>query len=226
MTTISSATDTQSSAAAASAAAAAAASSKPDVGEEFNTFLKLLTAQLRNQDPLSPLDSTQFVEQLATFSSLEQQVKSNTSLETIATLMGDLHAFIASEWLGQTVSVESSWVPYSASPVQFSVDMPEGVDRATLTVKDNTGNAVWSEELDPADESYTWDGLDSSGNQIVPEGLYEFGIDLFRGDQYIGTAAPRVITTVTDIGNENGALVLGTASKLTTGLNNARKVED
>lgn len=61
-------------------------------GDEFNNFLQLLTAQIRNQDPLEPLDSTQFVEQLATFSSLEQQVQSNSRLDTIAATLSDLYA--------------------------------------------------------------------------------------------------------------------------------------
>lgn len=56
-------------------------------GEEFNTFLRLLTAQIKNQDPLAPLDSTQFVEQLATFTNLEMQAKSNQTLEEIAFLL-------------------------------------------------------------------------------------------------------------------------------------------
>ena len=56
-------------------------------GEEFSTFLTLLTAQIENQDPLAPLDSTQFVEQLATFSNLELQAKGNQSLELIANLL-------------------------------------------------------------------------------------------------------------------------------------------
>lgn len=56
-------------------------------GEEFNTFLRLLTAQIQNQDPLAPLDSTQFVEQLATFTNLELQATSNQTLEEIAFLL-------------------------------------------------------------------------------------------------------------------------------------------
>ncbi len=56
-------------------------------GEEFDTFLRLLTAQIRNQDPLAPLDSTQFVEQLATFSSVELQAKSNALLAEIAQML-------------------------------------------------------------------------------------------------------------------------------------------
>lgn len=60
------------------------------IGVEFNSFLRLLTAQVQNQDPLAPIDSTQFVEQLATFSSLEQQVNTNQTLSTIAELIADL----------------------------------------------------------------------------------------------------------------------------------------
>jgi len=59
----------------------------PQTGEEFSTFLTLLTAQIRNQDPLAPLDSTQFVEQLATFSNLELQAKGNQTLEEISNLL-------------------------------------------------------------------------------------------------------------------------------------------
>lgn len=61
-------------------------------GEEFNTFLQLLTAQIKNQDPLAPLDSTQFVEQLATFTNLEMQAKGNQTLEEIAFLLSQQQA--------------------------------------------------------------------------------------------------------------------------------------
>lgn len=60
-----------------------------NAGEEFTTFLTLLTAQIRNQDPLAPLDSTQFVEQLATFSNLELQAEANQTLESIARLLDE-----------------------------------------------------------------------------------------------------------------------------------------
>lgn len=61
--------------------------SSSNPSEEFDTFLTLLTAQIRNQDPLAPLDSTQFVEQLATFSNLELQAEGNQTLESIARMM-------------------------------------------------------------------------------------------------------------------------------------------
>ncbi len=67
-------------------------SSDPSTGEEFTTFITLLTTQIRNQDPTSPLESTQFVEQLATFSSLELQAKSNDILSNIAEMLTQLLA--------------------------------------------------------------------------------------------------------------------------------------
>lgn len=67
--------------------ATAASEARSDASEEFDTFLTLLTAQIKNQDPLAPLDSTQFVEQLATFSNLELQAEGNQTLESIARMI-------------------------------------------------------------------------------------------------------------------------------------------
>ncbi len=193
-------------------------------GEEYNSFLKLLTAQVRNQDPLSPLDSTQFVEQLATFSALEQQVKGNTSLESIASMIGDLHSMLASDWLGQTVAVESSWVPYSGETVQYKIDAPVEADEAILNIRNSAGETVWADQLDLEDETFSWDGETQSGIPATAQELFEFGIDLYSEGQYIGTVAPQVITTVTNVGNESGSLMLGTDSHLTTDLSKVRKV--
>ncbi|WP_300380643.1 flagellar hook capping FlgD N-terminal domain-containing protein [Henriciella sp.] len=206
--------------------AEATANGKAEVGEEFNQFIKLLTAQVRNQDPLSPLDSTQFVEQLATFSNLEQQVKTNTSLDGIASMIGDLHGMLASEWLGKTVSVESSWVPYSGDAVDYEVDKPAAAEKAILTIHDGNGAEVWSKELDLAAGSYSWDGRTSSGAQPAQDTLFEFGIEMYdEAGNYLGTAAPRVITEVTDVGNENGTMRVGTTSRLSADMNSVRQVQ-
>ena len=195
-------------------------------GQEFTSFIQLLTAQVRNQDPLSPMDSTQFVEQLATFSTLEQQVRSNDSLESIAAMIGDLHAIIASDWLGQKISVESSWVPYGGSEVEFTADIPDAADRAVLSVRNTDGDVVHTRSLKSKDDTYTWDGkLDGTGEEAA-DGIYQFSIDLFDEEGgYLGTMAPRIITTVTDVSTEDGETVLGTESHLTTDVSNARKEE-
>lgn len=203
----------------------ASAPTTQEFGEEFNSFIQLLTAQVRNQDPLSPLDSTQFVEQLATFSSLEQQVRSNQSLESIAAMIGDLHAAIASDWLGQKVSVESSWVPFNGEAVEFAADTPARADRAVLTVSDPAGEVAWTQTLDLGDATHRWDGRTQSGERAAADSLYQFRIDMYAGKEYVGSVAPRVITTVTDIASENGQLRLGTESRLTADLETVRKVD-
>lgn len=171
---------------------ATASTGQPQIGEEYNSFLKLLTAQLRNQDPLAPLDSTQFVEQLATFSSLEQDVKSNSSLDVIAAKISDLYAIAASQWIGQTVSVETAWVPFSSQALGFAVDIPEQADRAILSVKNSAGDVVWTETLNPEAASFSWDGRNQATGEISPAGQYQFGVELYRSDEYYGTVAPQL----------------------------------
>ena len=196
-----------------------------DIGEEFNSFIQLLTAQVRNQDPLSPMDSTQFVEQLATFSTLEQQVQSNESLQQIATLISDLHTMAASDWLGQQVTVESSWVPYGGEPVEFEVDRPEIANRAVLTVRDTNGALAWSETLDLEDERFQWTGQLANGGTAANDSLYQVSVDFYADNEFAGSVAPRLVTTVTDVATENGKLRLGTAMKLSASAEAVRRAE-
>ena len=196
-----------------------------DIGEEFNSFIQLLTAQVQNQDPLSPMDSTQFVEQLATFSTLEQQVQSNEALQQIATLIADLHTMAASDWLGEQVTVESSWVPYSGEPVEFEVDRPQSANRAILTVRDTNGAVAWSESLDLTDQRFQWNGDLTNGRIAANDSLYQMSVDFYRDNDFAGSAAPRLVTTVTDVATENGKLRLGTAMKLSAGAETVRLVE-
>ena len=196
-----------------------------DIGKEFNTFIELLTAQVRNQDPLAPLDSTQFVEQLATFSALEQQVRSNESLETISALISDLHTMAASDWLGENVTVESSWVPFAGETVEFDITPPEQADRAILTVRNTDGTVAWSESLDTSAERHSWTGQLSDGGFAANDSLYQVSIDYYQDDAFIGSAAPRLVTTVTDVATENGKLRLGTAMRLTAEADAVRLID-
>ena len=202
-----------------------AVTNQPAVGEEFNSFIKLLTAQMRNQDPLAPLDSTQFVEQLATFSALEQQVRSNSSLEMIATMMNDMTGLLASQWLGEAVSIDAPRIPFTGEDVKFSVDLPEGTGRSILTIKDASGQPVWSETLDPDTDVHIWDGRLQSGEMANTGEAYGFSIDTYGAeDQHTGTLNPRVITTVTSISSEGGILIANTAAQLSSELGKVKKL--
>ena len=204
----------------------ATSSATQQFGQEFNNFIKLLTAQVQNQDPLSPMDSTQFVDQLATFSSLEQQVQTNSSLGGISSLIGDLHTMLASEWLGETVTLESSWVPYTGSEVRYLTNTPDEADNAYLTVRNSEGELVWSQELDMDDEVHTWNGQTNTGETASTDEVFEFNIDFYQGTEYIGFGAPQIITTITDVGSENGVLRFGTSSHLSADLYSVSKYSE
>lgn len=195
------------------------------IGEDFDTFLQLLTAQIKNQDPLAPLDSTQFVEQLATFSSLEQQVETNNTLGNIASMIGDLHSALANEWLGQDVAVSSQHVAYEGEPVEFEVDPAFNYDQAVLTVTDSQNNVVWQETLDPEQQRHTWNGSVLNQSEPANSGVYEFQINLFANGQPIASTQAEIVSKITNLANENGQLKLGTNNYLTTDLNNVRKLQ-
>nr|WP_321509236.1 flagellar hook capping FlgD N-terminal domain-containing protein [uncultured Hyphomonas sp.] len=197
------------------------------IGKEFNSFIKLLTAQIRNQDPLSPMDSTQFVDQLATFSTLEQQVASNTHLEGIASMIGGLHSSIlAGQWLGETVAIDTSWAPYSGEGVDLVVDIPESTDETTLKVRDADGNEIWSKTLDPEASTYTWNGETSTGDQMAEDGVYQLEIQMYKDGELQRTTSPRLIGTVTGVTvDENGTLLLETSLNLTTEMANVEKYD-
>ncbi|KJS26225.1 MAG: hypothetical protein VR75_07970 [Hyphomonadaceae bacterium BRH_c29] len=192
---------------------------------EYNSFLKLLTAQVRNQDPLEPMDSTQFVDQLATFSSLEQQVNSNKALDNIASLIGGLHSSIlAGQWLGETVAIDTSWAPYKGDAVEYVVDIPDSTDKAVLKVRDKDGNEIWSKTLDADSATYTWNGETTSGEDLADDGLYQFEVQMYKNDELQRTTSPRFIATVTGVTmDEQGTLLLETSANLTTEMANVEK---
>jgi flagellar basal-body rod modification protein FlgD len=209
-----------------SASVASAASSAQNFSEDFDTFLQLLTAQIRNQDPLQPMDSTQFVEQLATFSSLEQQVETNQNLEGIASMINDLSAVIANEWLGQEVAVASKHVAYEGKPVEFEVDPALSYDEAVFTVLDAQSNVVWQETLKGSDQRHSWNGSVLGNDAPAASGIYEFELDLIENGQAVAKTQAEIISKVTNLANEDGQFRLGTDTYLTTDLATARKISN
>lgn len=200
-------------------------SASDDFSEEYNTFLTLLTAQIQNQDPLQPMDSTQFVEQLATFSSLEQQVMTNDSLESISGLIRDLNSMVANEWLGQDVSVKSSWLASDGQPRKFTYDdAPAAADKSVLTIADRSGNVLATETLNAKGSSVTWDGKTDNGTPLAGETLLNITVNHYKDGALVAQSQPGVVTQVTGVADNNGKLQLNTAAKLTAELGNFEKV--
>jgi flagellar basal-body rod modification protein FlgD len=136
------------------------------IAGNFNTFLTLLTTQLQNQNPLDPLDTNQFTQQLVQFASVEQQINMNTQLQTLVSLQQTAQNSQALGFVGKTVTVNGTTAPLTNGQAQWTFN-PTGPATATFTVSDSTGQTVFSKTgtVQPGQQAFNWNGLDSSGRQ-------------------------------------------------------------
>lgn len=169
------------------------------IGAEFDTFLTLLTAQIRNQDPLAPLDSTQFVEQLATFSSLEQQVQTNSILEGMAEMLTTLHASASADWVGKSVAVPSPILEFDGRRAEFTFDAPAAADTALLAVRTADGRLLGHSALDLGAGIQTWDGRIEGSSQPLPSGSYFVEVELYRDGAALGSVLPKFAREVSRV---------------------------
>ena len=137
-----------------------AAASSATLADNFDTFLNILTAQIKNQDPLEPLDSSQFTQQLVQFSGVEQQIRSNQQLESLLKATQSSAGAALSGYLGRTAEVDSSGAGFNGSPVTWRYTLPTTAATSTVTVTDESGRVVWSEtgQTGSGSHDYTWDG--------------------------------------------------------------------
>jgi len=147
------------------------------IAGNFNTFLTLLTTQLQNQNPLDPLDTNQFTQQLVQFASVEQQINMNTQLGTLISLQQTQQATAALNFVGQTVAIDGSTATLAANgQATWSLSVPKPAT-ATVTITDKTGQTVFTDTptFQAGTQTYMWDGRDASGNP-VPPGPYKISI--------------------------------------------------
>lgn len=178
------------------------------VSSDFTTFLTLLTTQLKNQDPLKPLDSTEFVAQLASFSAVEQQVKTNDALAMITELLGGPGASGLTAWVGAEVRALKP-ADFSGSPVNIFVTSQEGADRVQLVVKNAAGETVQTLPLALpfTSDILPWAGVDPSGTPFA-NGQYHFSIESFQGSTLLETHQAPIYDEVREARVDNGQIVL------------------
>ncbi|CAN5723276.1 flagellar hook capping FlgD N-terminal domain-containing protein [soil metagenome] len=173
---------------------------------DFQTFLMLLTAQMRNQDPLKPVESTEFVAQLAGFSAVEQQIASNERLDRIfESLSGGAQGGLA-QWIGREVRapVEAS---FRGRPIEVEVTPEAGADRAVLVVRNAFDQEVARLAVDPEKGSHVWNGENALG-EMQAEGAYRFSLESYRGETLLAAEPGRVFAAVAEVRLEDGAPVL------------------
>ena len=161
------------------------------LNDTYNNFLLLLTKQLQNQDPLNPMDTAQFTQQLVGFSQVEQQIASNKSLEKLIGLQSATNAFGAVSFLGNEVQVDSNQISLKGGKAKFQYEIDKTASKAVLTVVDSRGQVVLVQEANKGIGTYTvdWNGKDAFGNQL-PDGEYRVAVTY--GDQKGETYAAKI----------------------------------
>lgn len=170
----------------ATTSAASASSDKPLISSDFDTFLKMLTAQMQNQDPLNPIDSTDYATQLATFSGVEQQARTNELLASLGGQMAVLGMSQLAGWVGQEARAEAPvWM--DGDPVTMQLSPAIGADSAVLVVRDSSGALVSREDVPVETGLYDWLGGDAAGDPL-PDGAYSLSLESFSGETLLGEA--------------------------------------
>ena len=169
---------------------------------DFETFVKMLTTQLKNQDPLDPMDSASFASQLAAFSSVEQQVLSNNHLETIKTHLGSSDLLSFSNWIGKFAKVTGP-AHFSGTSIDIAISIPESTERAELVVKNEVGSIILRKSISNETTEYRWKGEDSAG-EIAETGTYQFFVETFIKDASQGETEMAAYQKVKEVRLEDG----------------------
>jgi flagellar basal-body rod modification protein FlgD len=160
-------------------AAAAGTAASQQIAGNFDMFLQLLTTQLQNQDPLDPLDTNQFTEQLVQFASVEQQVDMNTNLQTLISMQQTSEATSALQLVGATVTMSGSNAALSNAtnnPASWSLSTTTpATANVTITSSANTVVYTGTVALNAGTQTFNWNGQGNNG-QTWPDGIYTLSV--------------------------------------------------
>ena len=186
-----------------------APSAQVGLGSDFHTFLTLLTTQLKNQDPLSPLDTNQFTQQLVSFSQVEQAINTNTTLSNLLSLQLADQSIAALPLVGHTVEYTDNQGALVGGKAEFAYNLPAQAKSATITITDASGRIVLQQPADTAagPHTFNWNGKASDGTQ-VPDGTYTFNVSATAADQSAINAAISAFGKVGGVQVNNGTPML------------------
>jgi flagellar basal-body rod modification protein FlgD len=189
------------------------ATDKTTIAGNFDTFLSLLTTQLKNQNPLDPLDTNQFTQQLVQFSSVEQQLKSNDFLSSLVQATQNSQNNAAVSYIGKTVTSSGVDSDLANGAATWSFNLPQAAN-VTVTIKDANGNQVYSEtgSLGAGEGQFNWDGTETDGS-TAPDGTYSISIDAKNsaGSYVAASTETTGVATGVDLSGAQPTLIVGSA---------------
>ena len=176
----------------------AAVADKRNNDKNYDTFLKMMTTQIKNQDPLNPMSADQLAVQLATFSGVEQQTKTNDLLtqllgQSALTGMGQMVG-----WVGKEARIAAPTYFDGSTPVILSPNPAEIATKAVLVATDQNGTEVSRIELPFGTSDYAWQGRDAQGNALA-KGVYNLTLESWQNGKVIDKSAVEYYGRITEI---------------------------
>lgn len=176
------------------------------LAEDFSQFLQLLTTQLQNQDPLSPMDSNEFTNQLVQFSQVEQQINANTKLDDLVALQLNNAITSSLGYVGLDVSYISAEIAYvQGEPTTIKYNLDNAATVSKINIFNEEGNLVFSGDAEKGAgvHEFTWDGQDILGNQLE-SGTYSISIDSLDAEENVIDTTTVVTGRVKGVEQQNG----------------------
>lgn len=190
-------------------------------------FMTLLVTQMRNQDPLNPMDNAQMTSQLAQLSTVTGIDKLNTTMQSLISNVQSSQTFQATGMIGRNVMVPGNSLWLSENVSQFGVDLPTDVDQLTVSIKDAAGNLVKEVNLGPQKAGIlplSWNGYSDTGNNSS-DGKYTFAVSAKSAGQP-ATATTLSNDLVVGINNGSSGIELNLLSLGTVGMGQIKQIQN
>ena len=178
-----------------------------EISSDFQTFLKMMTVQVRNQDPLNPVDASDYATQLATFAGVEQQVKTNELLTAVAGQIGGGLLQQVSGWIGKEALARAPVQFDQSGPISLRPEYATGADSAELVVRDAQGLEIERLPLTPGQREFEWTGNDPSG-VAYPPGVYQFEVESFADDELVDARTAAVYNRIDEVRTDGNVVVV------------------
>ena len=176
------------------------------LNQDLNQFLNLLVTQLQNQDPLDPMDATEFTSQLVEFASVEQQIYANANLEELVSLQNASQNVAMVDYLGHSIEYFGDMVNLENGSVEFSYTFDTNATKTTISITDENGDVVYSAdaETEAGIHYFTWDGKDDNNMQL-DDGTYTVTVSALDSQGKLLDVSQTAIGRVTGASTVDGA---------------------
>ncbi len=200
-----------------------------DLAEIFDNFLVLLTAQLQNQDPLSPMDTNEFTQQLVEFTNVEQAIKTNDKLDQLIAMQGASILTGVLDYIGKLVEINGTELSLEDGEATVVYDLASNAQQTTVEIRDQSGFTVrtLTGPTDAGRHEIVWDGKDDLGNTLA-EGTYEFVVSALDAEAQSVSLTQGTIGQVTGVEVIDGIIMLsvGDLSVLLSQITSVKSPDD